>query len=116
MLLMAKKEKCDLLRGTLDMMILRTLKLEPLHGYGISQRLEQMTDEVFDFKAGSLFPALYRLERDGWIKGSWGASQNNRRAKFYKLTRSGRRRLEKETANWRRVSQLSPSRLTVALV
>ena len=101
---MATKGKSELLRGTLDMMILRTLALEQQHGYGIAQRLEQMTGGVFDVKAGSLFPALYRLERDGWIKGEWGASENNRRAKFYKLTRTGRRQLEAETENWRRVS------------
>ena len=97
-------EKSDLLRGTLDLMILRTLSLEPMHGYGIQQRLQQRTDGVFDFKAGSLFPALYRLERDGWISGSWGVSENNRRAKFYKLTRTGRGQLEAETQNWKRVS------------
>ena len=97
-------EKSDLLRGTLDLMILRTLALEPLHGYGIAKRLEQITDGVFEVKAGSLFPALSRLSRDGWIQGDWGVSDNNRRAKFYKLTRAGRRRLQTEVANWRRVS------------
>ncbi len=97
-------EKSDLLRGTLDLMILRTLALEPLHGYGIAKRLEQITDGVFDVKAGSLFPALNRLSRDGWIEGEWGVSGNNRRAKFYKLTGAGKKRLTAETENWRRVS------------
>ena len=97
-------DKSDLLRGTLDMMILRTLALEPQHGYGIQQRLGRMTGGVFDIQAGSLFPALYRLVRDGRIRGSWGVSENNRKAKFYKLTRSGRKKLEQETRNWRRAS------------
>ena len=98
------KEKSDLLRGTLDLMILRTLSLEPQHGYGIQQRLEAMTGGVFDVRAGSLFPALYRLAADGWIQGEWGVSENNRKAKFYRLTRKGRRRLDADTENWRRVS------------
>ncbi len=98
------KEKSDLLRGTLDLMILRTLSLEPQHGYGIQQRLEEMTQGVFDVRAGSLFPALYRLAADGWIRGEWGVSENNRKAKFYRLTRKGQRRLEAEVKNWRRVS------------
>ena len=98
------KEKSDLLRGTLDLMILRTLSLEQQHGYGIQQRLEEMTQGVFDVRAGSLFPALYRLAADGWIRGEWGVSANNRKAKFYRLTRKGQRRLEAEVKNWRRVS------------
>ncbi len=101
---MAEAKKSELLRGTLDLMILQALAAGAEHGYGIAQRLEQMTDGVFDFKAGSLFPALYRLERDDWIRGTWGSSDNNRRAKFYELTRAGRKRLESETRNWRRVS------------
>ena len=100
---MAKK-KSDLLRGTLDLMILRTLSLEPQHGYGIQQRLEEMTQGVFDVRAGSLFPALYRLAADGWIRGEWGVSENNRKAKYYRLTRKGQKRLESEVQNWRRVS------------
>ena len=78
--------------------------LEPLHGYGIRQRLIRMTHGVFDVQAGSLFPALYRLVREGRIEGDWGVSDNNRKAKFYKLTGSGRRQLEEQTRNWRRVS------------
>ena len=98
------KEKSDLLRGTLDLMILRTLSLETQHGYGIQQRLEEMTQGVFEVRAGSLFPALYRLAADGWIRGEWGVSENNRKAKFYRLTRKGQKRLEAEVKNWRRVS------------
>ena len=98
------KEKSDLLRGTLDLMILRALSLEPHHGYGVTLRLEQMTGGVFEIKAGSLFPALYRLERDACIEGYWGTSENNRRAKYYKLTRGGRRRLAEDTASWKRAS------------
>ena len=98
------KEKSDLLRGTLDLMILRALSIERQHGYGIQQRLEEMTQGVFDVRAGSLFPALYRLAADGWIRGEWGVSENNRKAKFYRLTRKGQRRFEAEVKNWRRVS------------
>ncbi len=98
------KEKSELLRGTLDLMILRALSLERQHGYGIQQRLEEMTQGVFDVRAGSLFPALYRLAADGWIRGEWGVSENNRKAKFYRLTRKGQKRLESEVKNWRRVS------------
>ena len=90
----------DLVRGTLDMLILKTLSLQRLHGLGISRRMEQITDGTFRVKPGSLFPALHRLEQEGWIAGSWGDSENNRRAKFYELTPSGRRRLGEERANW----------------
>ncbi|NIM51802.1 MAG: PadR family transcriptional regulator [Gemmatimonadales bacterium] len=95
--------KADLLRGTLDMLILKTLSLQPLHGLGISQRIEQVTGGVFQVKPGSLFPALHRLEQEGWIKGSWGESENNRRAKYYQLTAAGRRRLGEEKRNWAQV-------------
>jgi PadR family transcriptional regulator PadR len=95
--------KADLLRGTLDMLILKTLSLQPLHGLGISQRIEQVTGGVFQVKPGSLFPALHRLEQEGWIRGSWGESENNRRAKFYRLTSAGRRRLGEEKRNWSQV-------------
>ena len=81
--------KAELLRGTLDMLILKTLSLQPLHGLGISQRIEQVTGGVFQVKPGSLFPALHRLEQEGWIRGSWGESDNNRRAKYYRLTSAG---------------------------
>ena len=97
-------EKLELLRGTLDLMILRTLSLESQHGYGIQHRLEETTGGVFDVHAGSLFPALYRLAADGWIRGEWGVSENNRKAKYYRLTPKGRRRLEVDAKNWRRVS------------
>jgi PadR family transcriptional regulator PadR len=92
--------RTDLLRGTLDMLILKTLTLQPMHGLGVSRRIEQMTDGVFLVQPGSLFPALHRLEQEGWIEGTWGESENNRRAKFYKLTAAGRRRLGEERQNW----------------
>jgi transcriptional regulator len=98
------KEKTDLLQGTLDMLILKSLQLEPMHGFGISMRIRQMSDEVLQVEQGSLYPALYRLEDQGWIKSEWGVSDNNRKAKFYSLTASGRRQLESETANWEKLS------------
>lgn len=93
----------DLLRGTLDMLILKTLALAPLHGLGVSRRIEQVTGGFFQVKPGSLFPALHRLEERGWIAGEWGESENNRRARYYRLTRAGRRRLGEETRNWEQV-------------
>src|SRR6059058_920121 len=98
------KEKTDLLQGTLDMLILRALQLEPMHGFGISVRIRQMSDEVLQVEQGSLYPALYRLEDQGWISAEWGVSENNRKARFYKLTSSGRKQLNAETENWERVS------------
>lgn len=95
--------KAELLRGTLDMLILKTLSLQPLHGLGVSQRIEQVTGGVFQVKPGSLFPALHRLEQEGWISGSWGESASNRRAKYYRLTAAGRRRLGEEKRNWAQV-------------
>jgi transcriptional regulator len=95
--------RADLVRGTLDMLILKTLSLQPLHGLGISRRIDQVTDGVFQVKPGSLFPALHRLEQEGWIKGAWGESENNRRAKFYELTAAGKRRLGEEKQNWTQV-------------
>jgi PadR family transcriptional regulator PadR len=92
--------KADLVRGTLDMLILKTLSLQPLHGLGVSRRIDQISGGVFTVQPGSLFPALHRLEQEGWIKGRWGESENNRRAKFYELTPDGRRRLGEERANW----------------
>ncbi len=94
----------ELLQGTLDMLILKTLALEELHGLGISRRIEQITKGTFQVKAGSLFPALHRMEEEGWLCSTWGESENNRRAKFYKLTKSGRRQLETETERWGRIS------------
>ena len=96
--------KTELLQGTLDMLILRALRLGPLHGLGISRRIEQVTRGTFQVRPGSLFPALHRMEEEGWLSSHWGESENNRRAKFYQLTRSGRRQLETETERWSRIS------------
>jgi transcriptional regulator len=98
------KQKYDLLQGTLDMLILKTLALEPMHGWGISQRIQQISDGVLNINQGSLYPALYRLEGQGWIASEWGSSENNRQAKFYQLTRTGRKQLEEEKQNWERLS------------
>jgi transcriptional regulator len=94
----------DLLQGTLDLLILKTLALEPMHGWGIAQRIQQISKEALQVQQGSLYPALHRLENQGWIKAEWGASENNRRAKYYSLTRAGQKQLERETANWERLS------------
>jgi transcriptional regulator len=94
----------ELLQGTLDLLILRTLTLREDHGVGIARRIQQITKGAFDVKPGSLFPALHRLEEKGWLMSEWGDSENRRRAKYYKLTKSGRKQLEAEMANWRRVS------------
>ena len=96
------RDRSDLLQGTLDMLILKALSLGALHGYGIIQRIRQMSDEMLDVEQGSLYPALYRMERDGWIEADWGVSELGRRAKFYALTTTGRQRLRAETAEWRR--------------
>jgi transcriptional regulator len=101
---MSEKERLELLQGTLDMLILKALDVAPMHGFGISVRIRQMSQEVLQVEQGSLYPALYRLESRGWIASSWGVSENNRKAKFYKLTASGRKRLGVETANWERLS------------
>jgi transcriptional regulator len=94
----------DILQGTLDLMILRALELTPMHGVGVASRIEQVTRGAFVVKPGSLFPAVRRLEQRGWIQGEWGPSENNRRARYYSLTRSGRGQLETEKKNWRRLS------------
>lgn len=94
----------DLVQGTLDMLILKILALEPHNGWAISQRLQQISSDVLGVSDGSLYPALHKLERRGWITALWKSSGNNRRAKFYSLTRLGRKQLEKETANWNRIS------------
>ena len=94
----------EILQGTLDLLILRALELEPMHGIGIAARIEQVTHAAFIVKPGSLFPALRRLEQQGWIEGAWAASENNRRARYYKLTRSGRAQLVKEKRNWYRIT------------
>ena len=94
----------DLLQGTLDVLILKALALQKLHGMGISRRIAQMTNHVFEVKAGSLFPALHRLEQAGWLSSSWGESETNRRAKFYSLTKAGTNQLRTETERWERIS------------
>ena len=94
----------DLVQGTLDMLILKIVALEPQNGWAISQRLKQISSDVLGVSDGSLYPALHKLERRGWITAQWKSSGNNRRAKFYSLTRLGQRQLEKETANWNRIS------------
>jgi transcriptional regulator len=94
----------ELLQGTLDLLILKTLALEPMHGWGIAQRIQQVSQEVLQVGQGSLYPALARLEQRGWINSEWNITDNNRRAKFYKLTRAGARQLEKELGDWERLS------------
>ena len=97
-------DRLDLPQGTLDLLILRTLALEPQHGWGISERVQQMSSDVLRIQQGSLYPALHRLERRGWIKAHWGASDNNRRAKYYELTKSGRQQLAKEQDSWQKLT------------
>jgi transcriptional regulator len=97
-------DRIDLPQGTLDLLILKTLSLGPLHGWAISERLSQVTEAVLQVPQGSLYPALHRLERQGWIDAEWGASDNNRKAKYYQLTRAGRRQLASETASWARLT------------
>ena len=94
----------DLVQGTLDLLLLKILALEPLNGWAISQRLRQVSGDILQVSDGSLYPALHKLEQEGWIAAEWKASENNRRAKFYSLTRLGRRQLQKETENWTRLS------------
>jgi PadR family transcriptional regulator PadR len=96
--------RIDLPQGTLDLLILRTLSLEPQHGWGISERVQQMSDEVLCIQQGSLYPALHRLERRGLIKARWGTSENNRRARYYELTKAGQKRLETETGLWKQLT------------
>lgn len=94
----------DLVQGTLDVLILRTLALEPKHGWAIAKRIEQVSREVLQVQQGSLYPALHRLEQQGWIKAEWGETEGGRKAKFYSLTRAGRSHLEREKAQWERLS------------
>jgi len=96
--------RTELVRGTLELMVLRALASRPLHGLGISRRIEQVTRGTFRVKPGSLFPALHRLEAEGYLLGTWGESENNRRARFYRLTRAGERRLESNTRRWNRIA------------
>ena len=95
----------DLLPGTLDLLILRTLQTDVMHGWAISERIQQISQDVLQINQGSLYPALHRLEEEGWIAAEWGASENNRKAKFYRLTRAGQRQLETETENWKRLAE-----------
>jgi PadR family transcriptional regulator PadR len=98
------EQRVDLPQGTLDLLILRTLALEPQHGWAISERIHQISSKVLFVQQGSLYPALHRLERRGWIKARWGASENNRRAKFYELTKLGHKQLELEESTWRKLA------------
>jgi transcriptional regulator len=101
---MGSAPKRDLLQGTLDLLILKTLALGPQHGWGISQRIQQISEDVLQVNQGSLYPALHRLEDRGWVSAEWGVSEHRREAKFYRLTRAGQRQLRLETENWERVS------------
>ena len=102
---MAPLEKTDLLQGTLDMLILKIVALGPIHGYGISQRIRQISKKVLQVQQGSLYPALHRLEKRGWLAADWGESENGRQAKFYRLSAKGRRQLATEEATWSRMSE-----------
>ncbi len=94
----------DLVQGTVDLLIMKTIALGPLHGWAIAQRIRQLSDEILQVQQGSLYPALQRLERQGWITADWGVSENNRRARFYRLTKAGKKRLEQEEVAWQRLS------------
>ena len=98
-------ERTDLMQGTLELLILNTLARGSMHGYGVVQRIHEAAEDLLKVEDGSLYPALYRMEERGWIKSEWGLSENNRRAKFYRLTRAGQKQLEAERANWKRVSK-----------
>jgi PadR family transcriptional regulator PadR len=102
---MPSSRSLDLLQGTLDLLILRTLDLGPMHGWGISQRIQQMSEDVLRVNQGSLYPALQRLETAGWLSSEWGASENNRQARFYRLTKAGQRQLKAETESWARMTE-----------
>ena len=111
---MKNPAQLDLPQGTLDLLILRVVALGPIHGYAIAQRIQQMSQDALQVQQGSLYPALHRLEYKGWIRSDWGSSENNRKAKFYKLTRAGRKQLQNETRNWEQTTAilarfLSPS-------
>ena len=98
------KRKPDLPQGTLDMLVLKALSLGPMHGFGIGQRIRQLAEDMLTVEEGALYPALYRIEERGWINSEWGVSENNRRARFYKLTRAGRKQLQVEESNWEYLS------------
>jgi PadR family transcriptional regulator, regulatory protein PadR len=106
-------EQIDLLQGTLDLLILKAVSLGPLHGYGVLLRIQQISGQQLEIQQGSLYPALYRVEHQGWITSEWGESENNRKAKFYKLTAAGRRRLRSETERWNRMTSLIGSILGI---
>ena len=99
-----KKQKPELPQGTLDMLVLKALSLGPMHGYGIGMRIQQLAEDMLRVEEGTLYPALYRIERRGWIESEWGVSENNRRARFYKLTRSGRKQLAAEESDWQHLT------------
>ena len=106
------KDKADLLQGTLDMLILKALLLGELHGYGMIQRIRQLSDEMLNVEQGSLYPALYRIEQKGWVSARWDVHETGREAKFYKLTRAGRKQLEKEAREWERTTAILARFLT----
>jgi len=109
------QEKADILPGTLDLLVLKTLDtLGPLHGFGIARRIEQVSKDLLHLNQGTLYPALLRLEQQGWIRSKWGASENNRRARFYSLTKSGRKQLAEEARNWERMASVMARLLTGA--
>ena len=99
-------KKVDVLQGTLDMLILKAISLGPLHGYGILLRIQQISKDRLEIQQGSLYPALYRLEHQGWIAGEWGESENKRKARYYRLTAAGKRRFQSETENWNRTAEV----------
>ncbi len=101
---MTERDKADMIKGTLDMLILKVLSWEPMHGWGISERIQALSAETLSVNQGSLYAALYRLTRKGWIRSSWRTTENHRRARYYELTRPGRKQLGVETAHWRRLS------------
>jgi PadR family transcriptional regulator PadR len=98
------KQKSDLPQGTLDLLVLKALSLGPMHGYGVGQRIQQLAEDMLTVEEGTLYPALYRIEQKGWIESEWGTSENNRKARFYKLTRSGRKQLAVEESQWERLT------------
>jgi len=106
--------KVDILQGTLDMLVLKTLSNDPTHGFAIALRIRQLTDEVIQIGEGSLYPALYRMELKGWLKAEWGVTENNRRAKYYKLTRTGRKQLEGEVSSYTRLTEAIAKALQAA--
>jgi len=101
---MADRDRADMIKGTLDMLILKVLSWEPMHGWGVSERIQGLSTDALSVNQGSLYAALYRLTREGWIRSSWRTTENNRRARYYELTRAGERQLGIETAHWRRLS------------